>query len=295
MTRRSRLGLSAFVAGVTLGVMAPAAFAATTITSGPSGPWNSTDATFAFTGGTTYSCTLDGTAASCTSPQTYHGLSEAPHTFHVQSVGGGVDPGDSRSFTVDVTPPDTNITSSPPNGQSGTTADWGFDSTETGGTFQCSLDGGAFAACTSPKSFASLAQGLHVIQVRARDQAGNTDPSPALGFWTADATAPDTTITQSPPQFDSDASPDIEFGSSESGSTFLCSLDGATATACSSPHHLSGLGDGQHTFSVQAVDGFGNVDPSAATATWHVDLTPPDTLLTGQPPLHMNDTRSKFR
>jgi hypothetical protein len=122
-----------------------------------------------------------------------------------------------------------------------------------------------------------------VIQVRARDQAGNNDSSPALGFWTADSTPPDTTITKAPSGFDSATGPDIEFSSSEANATFACSLDGAAATACSSPDHLSGLADGPHTFSVRATDAFGNQDPSAAAVQWTLDSTPPETTLTQTP------------
>src|SRR4051812_6795337 len=276
-----RAAIAGLLCVAVVAVAAPSALAVTTITQGPSGFVNSKDASFSFTGsGSSFSCTLDGTAASCTSPTTYHNLTEAQHTFHVAAVGGGADAGDSRTWTVDVTPPDTNFTDSPPSGQSGTTASWSFDSTEANSTFQCSLDGGAFASCTSPKVYSGLAQGLHVIQVRARDQATNPDASPALGFWTADATPPDTTITSAPSGFDSSTSPDIEFSSSEANSTFVCALDGGPATPCSSPHHLSGLADGTHTFSVKATDSFGNQDGSAATAQWTLDSTPPDTTLT---------------
>src|SRR3954447_15974712 len=92
---RRAAGMAAVLAAVLLAVAAPAALAATTITSGPSGFWNSKTASFTFTGsGSSFSCTLDGTAASCTSPQTYNNLTEASHSFHVQAVGGGADPGD---------------------------------------------------------------------------------------------------------------------------------------------------------------------------------------------------------
>ena len=40
--------------------------------------------------------------------------------------------------------------------------------------------------------------------------------------------------------------------------TFHCSLDGAPATVCTSPHTVS-VGNGPHTFSVYATDPGGNV------------------------------------
>lgn len=50
--------------------------------------------------------------------------------------------------------------------------------------FECSIDGGAFAACTSPLSLADLAFGPHSVAVRSTDQAGNQDPTPATASWT---------------------------------------------------------------------------------------------------------------
>jgi hypothetical protein len=49
--------------------------------------------------------------------------------------------------------------------------------------FQCSLDGGAFSACSSPLSYATVGSGAHTFQVRAVDTSGNVDPSPALFSW----------------------------------------------------------------------------------------------------------------
>jgi hypothetical protein len=277
-----------------LALTAPSAFALpqTNIDSGPSGFVNSTSASFDFSatgasGGLRFECSLDGASfTACSSPTTYNSLAETSHTFQVQAFDtSGADPTPaSAAWTVDVTPPDTSVTDGPP-GLSGTSAAWEFTSTQAGSTFQCSLDGLTFGACTSPKQYTQLAQGLHIFQVKATDPAGNQDTSPALGIWTADATAADTTITSAPSGVIGSPAANIAFTSPESGVTFTCSLDGAASAPCSSPHALSGLSDGSHTIAVQAVDAFGNVDPTPASATWTVDTSPPDTVLTGNPPV----------
>ena len=53
--------------------------------------------------------------------------------------------------------------------------------------FECSLDGGAFSACSSPKDYTDMAVGAHGFRVRAKDGAGNVDGSPASYFWTIEA------------------------------------------------------------------------------------------------------------
>jgi hypothetical protein len=49
--------------------------------------------------------------------------------------------------------------------------------------FECSLDNGPFAACVSPVSYPPLRIGQHRVHVRAVDDVGNVDPTPALLVW----------------------------------------------------------------------------------------------------------------
>ena len=59
-----------------------------------------------------------------------------------------------------------------------TTATFTFSANETGSTFRCSLDGAAFAACTSPHQVSGLSVGNHQMRIRAQDVAGNFEPAP---------------------------------------------------------------------------------------------------------------------
>ena len=112
----------------------------------------------------------------------------------VRDVAGNILDSAKRTVAIDNTPPNTTITSAPAAATNSTSASFSFTATEAS-SFECSLDGAAFAACTSPKSYTALAAGSHTFQVRATDTIGNTDPTPANHAWTVDLTAPDTTIT----------------------------------------------------------------------------------------------------
>jgi hypothetical protein len=79
----------------------------------------------------------------------------------------------------------TRITSGP----SGTVATdavaFAFTSPEDGG-FQCRLDGSAWSACESPKSYEELAEGSHSFEVRALNKAGHPDPTPSARSFTVE-------------------------------------------------------------------------------------------------------------
>jgi len=268
--------------------------------------------------------------------------------------------------TPDTTPPQTTIDSGPSGPVSSTTATFAFSSSESGSTFACSLDGATATACTSPTSYAGLADGAHAFAVAATDSSGNADLTPATRSWTVntnvvdttppsvsltapaagvalkgnvalaamasdnvavarvefraggtvvgtdttspytatwdstgtrdgsvtitatafdtsglsaqdahvvtvDTVAPETTIDGGPSGTVTSASATFFFSSSEAGSTFACSLDAATASACTSPSTYNGLANGAHTFAVTATDQAGNSDATPASAGWAVD------------------------
>ncbi len=76
-------------------------------------------------------------------------------------------------------PPETTITSGPSGTVATSTVDFGFSSDEAGSTFECSVNGAAFAACASPLHRSGLADGPFTFAVRATDPAGFVDPTPA--------------------------------------------------------------------------------------------------------------------
>jgi parallel beta helix pectate lyase-like protein/thrombospondin type 3 repeat protein len=85
---------------------------------------------------------------------------------------------------LDLTPPETTITSGPTGTVTSGDATFAFSSSESGSSFECSLDGAPWGRCSSPRSQAGLANGTHKFDVRAIDSASNTDASPAERAWT---------------------------------------------------------------------------------------------------------------
>ena len=179
---------------------------------------------------------------------------------------------------ADMIAPDTVITTGPPASTAATDAELRFKSTEPDSSLACSIDGGAYEACVSPKVYSDLAAGSHTFSVRATDAAGNKDASPASWVWVvvapADTIAPDTTISAGPSGSMSLSTAEFSFSSSEAGSSFACSIDGGAYGACVSPKAYSGLAVGSHTFSVRATDAAGNTDATPASRSWTVTSTP---------------------
>jgi hypothetical protein len=173
----------------------------TVITSGPPARTHSASAEFRFHStktGSTFRCSLDGEDPQpCVSPQTYSDLAEGPHSFTVaaQDPVAGPDPTPAAwDWTVeppeaDIVPPETEITSGPPASTTSGSVAFEFSANEAGSTFECRLDGGAWSACSSPAAYPGLGAGTHEFLVRATDEAGNIDATPAAWDWAVTAPA----------------------------------------------------------------------------------------------------------
>src|SRR5207245_11793589 len=110
-------------------------------------------------------------------------------------------------------------------------------------TFQCSVDGATATTCTSPVSVGPLAAGAHTFKVTATDAAGNTGS--ATASWTIDTTAPTVTFDTQPASPTNQVTSSFAFHASKTA-TFQCSVDGATATTCTSPASVGPLAAGSH-------------------------------------------------
>lgn len=75
--------------------------------------------------------------------------------------------------------PQTTLKRKPPHNTSDRTPTFRFASDERGSTFQCKIDGKHYRFCRSPFTTKRLPPGHHVFRVRARDDSGMPDPSPA--------------------------------------------------------------------------------------------------------------------
>ena len=238
----------------------------------------------------TFTCTLDGVAAACTSPKAYSGLTQASHTFTVYATAGGSPDLSPASFTwlVDLTAPTvpTNLVAATPS-PTAVPLSRGA-STDTGGSglagYTVVRDGATLATLglvTSYTDSAATAGSTHTYTVRARDAAGNLSAlSNSVTVITPNPLAPDTLIHTGPRGIiTTTTTATFTFHSTRTPATFTCKLDAGVAAACTSPKSYSGLTDGSHTFTVYAFAN-GYPDPTPATATWAVDLLPP-TVPTG--------------
>ncbi len=114
----------------------------------------------------------------------------------------------------DTTPPDTQVDSGPEGTVASSMASFTFSATEAGSTFECKLDDAAYAACSSPKSYASLVDGSHTFRTRATDPAGNLDPSPAVRTWSVAASTATLSFLAVADTYVSEASPGSNYGTS---------------------------------------------------------------------------------
>jgi hypothetical protein len=268
----------------------------TTIDTHPPDPSPGQSASFTFhasEAGSSFECSLDlGATAdsfsSCASGKTYTGLADGAYTFKVRATDQAGNPQlapTEFAWTVDnsladMTPPETQIDSFPPDPSPSSTASFTYESNEPGSSFECSLDGAAFGPCGAGGiTYTGLANGPHTFQVRAVDPSANVDPTPAGHSFSVlvetsllpppssppPATsqpppAPTLLFVKKPPAKTKDRTPTFRFRSEPPGASFQCAVDRGTFRACRSPFTpKKPLSLGPHKLQVRAVGAGSNV------------------------------------
>lgn len=220
-------------------------------------------------------CKLDAGAYSDCGPLT---LSDGAHTLSVKSTD---EAGNSRELSVDFvadsTGPQVTINSGPADDSiiTSSSATYGWSSTDatTPLSQSCKLDGGAAAACTSPKTYAGLSEGSHTFTLKVTDALGNATEVSREVF--VNAVRPSVAITSGPAEGAVLKSKSVTIGFKPAGGGAVsCSLDSETAyRPCSgaTSDTLSNLSDGAHTFRVRVKDQ--SDDSAVASRAFAVDTS----------------------
>ena len=112
--------------------------------------------------------------------------------YTVITEGDGNDTNDTATREDEVRfVPETTITNAPTGASESRTATIEFESDDEEATFECRLDGAAYEACESPWVLNSVPIGGHSATVRAVNEFGSADATPAEANWTVTST-PDT-------------------------------------------------------------------------------------------------------
>jgi hypothetical protein len=152
------------------------------------------------------------------------------------------------------------------------TASFSFVSTPLGAAFECSLDGAAFAGCSSPLSFEGLTSGDHTFAVRA-SAGGATDPTPVIERFTIDTAPPETSLLGGPSGDTASSTAQWLLASSKrngQGFNFACHFDGQDRGNCAFNQTFTSLCKGPHTFDAAAWDRAANLDATPVNASINV-------------------------
>jgi hypothetical protein len=118
-------------------------------------------------------------------------------------------------------------------------------------------DSGVTLTCTATSQGGVTSKSV-TIKRRAKGSGSAGDDKP-----------PETTIGKHPHKRTRRGHARFQFKSSEDGSSFECSLDGARFANCHSPVKVK-VNPGDHTFEIRATDAAGNVEKDPATFSWTV-------------------------
>lgn len=128
-------------------------------------------------------------------------LLDVPASSANDAAGNGNSTSNQASIVYDATAPSVSITSGPANASFINTATPSFSFTATDAlsnpvATECQVDGGGYAACTSPFTTATLGEGPHSVDIRGTDGATNISTVASRSF-TVDTVQPTVVLTTS--------------------------------------------------------------------------------------------------
>lgn len=161
----------------------------------------------------------------------------------------------------DDAPPTLEITDGPEEVTTDSSASFSLScNRDEGCDFECALDGRQFQSCQSPVTYDSLDDGQHFFEARATDADGRRSDV-AIWEWTIDSAPPEIEDLTGPPEATNASDAEFEFSCTKENCEFFCAIDGQTPSQCESPTTYDELADGDHIFSVYAVDDLGTEGP----------------------------------
>jgi hypothetical protein len=220
----------------------------------------------------TFECKLDtGIFLQCTSPYAFTNLTDGSHTFTVRAkdlIGNVAET--PFTWAIDTVAPDVAFAANPANISNLKSGSFNFISTDATATFECILDTGTFSACPSPYTYTNLLEGSHIINVRAKDPAGNVTVSPIVYNWTIDTIAPALNVNSLPTTTDMANVP--IGGTTETGAIVGISINNGEAkaaqvTSTSWSFTATGFTSGLNNIRTTASDAAGNQTVVNSTIT----------------------------
>lgn len=236
--------------------------------SGPNGLTNDSTPSYAISGGGSdvagYQCKVDsGAFASVTSPYTTSTLADGAHTIVCRAVdeAGNAGATSSVNVTVDTVAPGAVSINGPTGTITDSTPTYTLSGAAAGDSYQCKVNGGSFANVTSPYTTPALGEGANSVSCRVVDAAGNAGTASSVSV-NVDSIGPAITIADGAPRWDGTHA--FTLGSSETGTTFKCKIDGGSYATVGANWVSSALSTGSHSVTCYGTDAAGN---SGATVT----------------------------
>jgi uncharacterized protein YkwD len=183
--------------------------------------------------------------------------------YWTQDFGTLLDSGSTQPPAPGPVAPGVTISSGPGASTTSTLATFAFTTSGSPTSVTCSLDGGAAAACTSPRSYSGLAVGSHRFVVTAANGAGSSSATYTWTIASSVTAAPTVRFTSLPVAHAWNST--FAWATTGTVTSTTCTLDSRLPVSCKSPTTYYFLPTGQHTFTVRVANSLGS---SSTTYSW---------------------------